>query len=165
MTNGLVPVIALSRNESGLVQSLASNGCRVSEVVVIRILLIDSHDGVRRSLNTALATADDMVVVGEATNGVEAERLCARLMPDIVLMEIQMPNEDGIGILQRIRKHFPAIQVVVLTSAITTDFKRRALSEGVRGYLQKYVAVDELTEVIRAAHDGRAPHSKADSCR
>jgi DNA-binding NarL/FixJ family response regulator len=124
----------------------------VEEVVTIRILLVDSHAGVRRSLSTALATAEDLVVIGAAASGVEAERCCAELRPDIVLMEIQFPNEDGIDILRRIRRSFPLTQVVVLTSAITSDVTRRARAEGALACLPKYIAVDDLIGMLRAAN-------------
>ena len=130
---------------------------------MIRILLVDGHDGVRLGLSTALATVEDMAVVGQATSGTEAVRLCGLLLPDVVLMEIQLPNGDGIGTLQRIRHYFPSIQVVVLTSATTTDLKRRAEADGAWAYLPKYVAVDELIQAIRAAHCERGRKMAADS--
>ncbi len=121
----------------------------------IRVLIVDDHDSVRLGLSTALTTVDGLLVVGEATTGGQALELCAQIRPDVVLTEIRLPDGDGIGIIQRIRRGFPQIQVVVLTSAVTGDLRRRALRAGAAAYLQKYVAVGELSTVIRAAHAQR----------
>lgn len=127
----------------------------MTEPVTIRILIVDDHDGVRLGLTTALATIDDLLVVGAANSGSEALRLCRRLRPDVVLMEIQLPDRDGIDLVRMIRRQFPKVQVVVLSSVTSTDFRQRAGSAGVHSYLSKYVAVDDLIAVIRAAYRER----------
>ncbi len=115
----------------------------------IRVLVVDVHDGVRLGLTTALALADDLVVVGEARSGAEAIQLCQKLRPDVVLTEIQLPDGDGVALVQRIRQEFPETQVVVLTSQALDADRRRALAAGAHAYLQKYVAREELVATIR----------------
>ncbi|HET7035179.1 MAG TPA: response regulator transcription factor [Thermomicrobiaceae bacterium] len=120
------------------------------EPETIRILLVDSHDSVRLGLTTALGLVDDLRVIGEAPGGIEALRLCARLRPDVVLLELQLPDHDGIALLRLLRERCPCSRVVVLTSAAGAELRRRALAAGADDYLPKYVSRDELAAVIRA---------------
>ena len=124
----------------------------MTEPATIRVLIVDNHEGVRLGLTIAFATVEDMLVVGEATSGEEALRLCREVRPDVVLMELQLPDQDGIGVIQLIRQQFPHIQVVVLTTLQTEDLRQQSSSAGARGYVQKYIAVDGLIEVIRAVN-------------
>lgn len=128
----------------------------VTEPASIRVLIVDDHDSVRLGLSTALAIVDDLVVVAEAASGGEALRLCGRLQPEVVLMEIALPDLDGVSVIRRIREQFPATRVVVLTTAPSTRLRRRAEAAGASGYLQKHVTVEDLIEVIRAVHAGRS---------
>jgi DNA-binding NarL/FixJ family response regulator len=116
------------------------------------VLIVDEHDGVRRGLTTALAIMDDLVVVGEASNGTAALQLCGQAQPDVVLMDIQLPDRNGIDIILDIRRQFPGIRIVILTTAPTVDLQRQAESAGASVYLQKYVAVNDLIDVIRRTH-------------
>ncbi|MDI3339663.1 MAG: response regulator transcription factor [Sphaerobacter sp.] len=141
----------------------------MAEQATIRILIVDEHDAVRRGLVTALAVVDDLRVVGEATSGAEALRLCGELQPDVVLMEIRLPDQDGVCTIRRIRRQFPLTQVVVLTTVPAADLRQHAAAAGARGYLPKFVALDELTAVIRAAHAASCaeagPHPPGDHQR
>lgn len=117
----------------------------------IRILIVDSHQGVRLGLAIALASAEDLLVVGQATGGAEMMRLCSEIRPDIVLMEFPLSDQDGINLIRSIRRHFPSIQVVVLTTEHSIELRRQALDAGASDYLQRYITVDALIGVIRTA--------------
>jgi NarL family two-component system response regulator LiaR len=122
----------------------------------IRVLLVDDHLMVRRGLATFLKVFDDLELAGEAADGVEAVQLCTRLQPDVVLMDMVMPEMDGATATHLIRQQFPAIQVLALTSFKEDKLVRNALQAGAIGYLLKDVSADELAQAIRAAHAGRA---------
>ena len=127
----------------------------MSEQTPIRILLVDDHDMVRRGLAVFLLAYDDLVLVGEAANGVEALEKCAELLPDVVLMDLMMPVMDGITAIRSIRERFPATQVIALTSFSEEKLVENSLQAGAIGYLFKNVSVDELAAAIRAARDGK----------
>ncbi len=122
----------------------------------IRVMLVDDHTMVRRGLATFLEVFDDLVLVGEAANGDEALEQCARLMPDVVLMDLAMPEVDGVTATRAIRRRFPAVQVLALTSFKEEELIQNALQAGAIGYLLKDVTADELAQAIRAAYRGRA---------
>jgi NarL family two-component system response regulator LiaR len=121
----------------------------------IRVLLVDDHAVVRSGLSAFLLAFDDLELVGEAGSGEEAVRLCDRLQPDVVLMDLVMPGMDGAGATQAIREKHPAIQVIALTSFKEKDLVEGALEAGAIGYLLKNVSAGELAEAIREAHVGR----------
>lgn len=125
------------------------------EQTPIRILLVDDHDMVRRGLAVFLLTNDDLVLVGEAANGVEALEKCAELRPDVVLMDLMMPVMDGVTATRLIRERYPATQVIALTSFSEEKLVETSLQAGAIGYLFKNVSVDELAAAIRAARVGR----------
>lgn len=121
----------------------------------IRILLVDDHDMVRRGLAVFLLANDDLILVGEATNGAEALEKCAQLDPDVVLMDLMMPIMDGVAATRSIRERYPAVQVIALTSFSEEKLVEASLQAGAIGYLYKNVSVDELAEAIRAARVGQ----------
>jgi two-component system, NarL family, response regulator LiaR len=121
----------------------------------IRVLLVDDHTMVRRGLATFLKVHDDLQPAGEAASGEEAIALCGRLEPDVVLMDLVMPEMDGVEATRAIRRQFPAIQVIALTSFNEEGLVQRALQAGAIGYLLKDVSANELAQAIRAAHAGR----------
>jgi NarL family two-component system response regulator LiaR len=127
---------------------------------LIRILLVDDHAMVRRGLATFLMVFDDLELVGEAENGLQALQRCAEVLPDVVLMDMVMPGMDGAETTRAIRQQFPSVQVLALTSFKEGDLIKRALESGAIGYLLKDVSVDELAQAIRAAHAGRATLSQ-----
>jgi len=134
----------------------------------IRVLVADDHLAVRRGLATLLLAFDDMMLVGEAQNGAEALELCATLQPNVVLMDLLMPEVDGVAATQSIRERYPHIQVIVLTSCDEYDLIRRALAVGAEGYLLKNSSPDDLAARIRVTHTGRptlAPNSIEDMMR
>ena len=122
----------------------------------IRVLLVDDHTMVRRGLATFLKVFDDLQLVGEAESGEAAIQLCAEVLPDVILMDMALPMMDGATATRAIRKHFPQVQVIALTSFKEGKIIRNALEAGAIGYLLKDVSADELVRAIRAAHAGRA---------
>jgi len=122
----------------------------------IRVMLVDDHAVVRRGLSTFFLTSDDLQLVGEATGGEEAVRLCEGLQPDVVLMDLVMPGMDGVQATRAIRERWPHIRVIALTSFETDELVQGALQAGAISYLLKNVSALELTEAIRAAHAGRS---------
>jgi len=122
----------------------------------IRVLLVDDHAVVRSGLSFFLSTTDDIEVVGEAADGEQALRLCAQLQPDVVLMDMVMPQMDGFTAMQQIRQRYPTIRVIALTSFLDGEFVQRALQGGASGYLLKDVQARDLAGAIRAAYAGRS---------
>ena len=121
----------------------------------IRILLVDDHMVVRSGLSTVLAVYDDLKLVGEAGDGEEALRLCERLQPDVVLMDLLMPKMDGVTATRIIKERWPQIQVIALTSFKEKEYVEGALKAGASGYLLKNVSAEELVNAIRRAAAGQ----------
>jgi len=121
----------------------------------IRVMLVDDHMMVRRGLATILQVFDDLELVGEAADGAAAIQLCANLLPDVILMDIVMPDIDGVMVTRAIRQRFPTVQVIALTSFKEEGLVQNALQAGAIGYLLKDVTAEELAQAIRAAHAGR----------
>jgi NarL family two-component system response regulator LiaR len=118
-------------------------------------MLVDDHLMVRRGLATFLKVYDDLELVGEASSGQEAVQLCGQQQPDVVLMDMVMPEMDGANATRLIRQKYPSIQVLALTSFKEESLIKGALQAGAIGYLLKDVTADELAQAIRAAHAGR----------
>ena len=121
----------------------------------IRVMLVDDHAVVRSGLGAFLLAFDDLELVGEASGGEEAVRLCEQVQPDVVLMDLVMPGMDGAAATRAIRERCPQIQVIALTSFKEKELVQGALEAGAIGYLLKNISADELAEAIRAAHAGR----------
>ena len=122
----------------------------------IRVMLVDDHTMVRRGLATILKVFDDLQLVGEAESGADAIKLCAEVMPDVVLMDMVMPDMDGATTTRVIRQQFPQVQIIALTSFKEGNLVKNALEAGAIAYLLKDVSADDLARAIRAAHSGRA---------
>ena len=122
----------------------------------IRVLVVDDHTMVRRGLATFLKVFDDLELAGEAAGGQEAIQLCAKIQPDVVLMDMVMPDMDGATTTRRIREQSPSIQVIALTSFKEESLVQSAIQAGAIGYLLKDVSADELAQAIRSAHAGRS---------
>jgi DNA-binding NarL/FixJ family response regulator len=121
----------------------------------IRVVIVDDHPMVRLGICTMLLSVDDIVVVGEASNGEEALRVCARVHPDVVLMDLLLPELDGPAAIRALCTLHPAPQVLVLSTFADEHLVREALEAGARGYLQKDVAIDDLIAGIQAVHQGQ----------
>jgi len=118
-------------------------------------MIVDDHYMVREGLKAFLSTSDDLEVVGEAANGADAVELCARIGPDVVLMDLLMPVMDGAEATARIRESCPGVQVIVLTSFVEDDLVERALHAGAISYLLKDSRPESLTTAVRDAFAGR----------
>lgn len=121
----------------------------------IRVLIADDHGVVRKGLTTYLQNRLDMGVVGEARNGREAVALCEQLRPDVILMDLLMPELGGVAATRAIQQRWPQVRIIALTSFQDKDLVRDALQAGAMSYLLKNVSGDELAEAIRSAHAGR----------
>lgn len=121
----------------------------------IRVMLVDDHAVVRSGLGAFLLAFDDLELVGEAASGPEAVAKCPHFRPDVVLMDLVMPNMDGATATKAIRQQCPNIRVIALTSFKEEELVQGALQAGAIGYLLKNVTADELASAIRAAHAGR----------
>jgi DNA-binding NarL/FixJ family response regulator len=124
---------------------------------VIRVLITDDHPLARAGLEHLLGALDDITVVGAAGSGAEAVRLAGEHEPDVVLMDLEMPDMDGIETTEALRARHPGAAVVVLTSFSDRERILAALDAGAVGYLLKDADPEELARAIRAAARGEAP--------
>jgi NarL family two-component system response regulator LiaR len=122
----------------------------------IKVLIVDDHQVVRQGLRTFLELHDDVVVVGEAGDGLTAVELARQLEPDVVLMDLVMPQLDGIAATRQVKSHRASVKVIALTSFTEDDKVFPAIQAGASSYLLKDVSPDELVEAIRAVHRGEA---------
>ncbi|HAA27507.1 MAG TPA: DNA-binding response regulator [Cyanobacteria bacterium UBA8553] len=126
---------------------------------MIRLLLVEDQEIVRRGLKTLLQTKSDLQVVGEAGNGQQAIELVKTLHetstpPDVVLMDIRMPVMDGVSATQIISEEFPSTKILVFTTFDDAKYVAQALRFGAKGYLLKDTPLEELAGVIRSIHQG-----------
>jgi NarL family two-component system response regulator LiaR len=121
----------------------------------IRVLIVDDHTMVRKGLITFLKNKPELELVGEARDGREAIEYCGQLTPDVVLMDLVMPELGGVAATRAIHQRWPNIRVIALTSFQEKELVQDALQAGAIGYLLKNVSGDELAEAIRKAHGGQ----------
>jgi NarL family two-component system response regulator LiaR len=122
----------------------------------IRVMLVDDHNVVRSGLATFLKAHDDLELVGEAGNGVEAVDLCRSSKPDVILMDLMMPEMDGIAATRAILDDYPDVKVIAMTSFEEEELVQGVLAAGAISYLLKNVTSDELATAIRAASLGKS---------
>lgn len=122
----------------------------------IKVILVDDHNVVRSGLSTFLKAFDDLELVGEARNGLEALDLCLRKKPDVVLMDLMMPEMDGIEATRKILSDNPEIKIIAMTSFEEEALVHGVLSAGAISYLIKNVTSDELVKAIRDAASGKS---------
>lgn len=124
---------------------------------MISVMLVDDHVIVRQGLERLFETVDDIEVVASASNGREAVDLVPEFQPDVILMDLSMPEMDGVEATRRIVASGSSSRIVVLTSFGDEQRIMDALNAGAHGYLLKHVAPDDLLNAIRSAHAGDAP--------
>lgn len=117
----------------------------------IRVMIVDDHDVVRRGLKIFFQAFDDLQLVAEAADGNEALQLCDELEPDVVLMDLVMPQMDGITATRLIRQSHPTTQVIALTSFQDDESVQAMMRAGAVGYLLKNASIDELANTILSA--------------
>ncbi|USK70488.1 response regulator [Peribacillus asahii] len=120
----------------------------------IKVLIADDQELIRESLSIVLNMEEQLTVVGLAQDGEEAVRLCEKLVPDVVLMDINMPNMDGVSATKLIKDAWPHIRVIILTSYKDVDYVITALANGAEGYLLKSLHPRSLASSIRLVHSG-----------
>jgi NarL family two-component system response regulator LiaR len=121
---------------------------------MLKLLLVDDHIVFREGIGALLNMEDDMQVVGEASRGEEALRLAAELQPDVILLDIAMPDMDGVEICQRLKRSLPNAAVLVLSAFDTEEAVTAALTAGASGYVVKTISHQRLVEGIRAIARG-----------
>ena len=127
----------------------------------IRVLIVDDHAMVRQGIATFIELQDDVELIGEAANGREAIARVEELKPDVVLMDLVMPEMDGVTATREIKVRYPDVKVLVLTSFVNDAQLTPALQAGASGYLLKDIAADDLMKAIRAAQRGETPLAPA----
>jgi len=120
----------------------------------IRVIVVDDHQAVRKGLTALIRGFADLELVGQASNGVEAVGLCDKVKPDVVLMDLVMPDMDGIEATEIILSRHPEVSVLALTSFRDEDLIDAMLEAGAVGYLLKDASLDELVGAIRMAKAG-----------
>lgn len=130
------------------------------EPISIRILIADDHGIVRQGLRMYLQFDAELEVVGEAASGEEALAQARQLYPDVVLMDILMPGISGLEATVKLRREFPEIEVLILTSVLDDAVIRQAIDAGASGYLLKDTSSDELCQAIHAAAAGQVQLSR-----
>jgi NarL family two-component system response regulator LiaR len=118
-------------------------------------MIVDDHAMVRRGLSSFLLVMEDLELVAEAKDGLDALRRCEQTPPDVILMDLIMPGMDGVTAIGHIRERWPEIQIIALTSFQEEELVHQALQAGAISYLLKDIGADELGDAIRAAHAGK----------
>lgn len=121
---------------------------------MIRILLADDHSIVRAGLRSIIEESGDMTVVAEASDGREAIRKTHETLPDVAIIDISMPDLDGLEVIGQLQSYYPKLPIVVLTMHEEEQYVIRAIGEGARGYITKRSAPEQLVNAIRKVHGG-----------
>src|SRR5918997_1295296 len=125
-----------------------------------RLVLADDHDLVREGIRAVLEGEPDLVVVGEAENGRIALEVCLKERPDLVLMDVRMPEMDGLAATRAIKERLPETSVVMVTMHESPDYLLEAIKAGAAGYILKDAAGERLVEAVRRTLEGEAPLSE-----
>lgn len=130
----------------------------------IRLLIVDDHPVVRRGIRMSLESSPQIQIVGEGNDGREALRLARELNPDVVLMDIDMPQMNGLAVTDLLRREMPAIKVLILSSFSNADYVMRIIRSGARGFVLKEAAPEEIARAVVAVQTG-ATHFSPDVAR
>jgi len=122
----------------------------------IRVMIVDDHTVVRDGVATMLGRQPDISVVGEASNGREAVDIAKSLSPDVILMDLRMPEMDGVEAMRHIREYNQEVKFIVLTTFDTDEYIFHAVEVGAKGFLLKDASREELFEAVRAVHRGES---------
>jgi two-component system NarL family response regulator len=122
----------------------------------IRVLIADDHERFRRGLKMVLEAEEGIEVVAEASDGVQALVKVEELAPDVVLMDVRMPNQNGIEATRAIREAFPSTRIIMLTVSDDEDDLFDAVKAGANGYLLKEVSIEEVSDAVRAVVQGQS---------
>jgi DNA-binding NarL/FixJ family response regulator len=122
-----------------------------------RLAIVDDHDFAREGLRDMLADEPDIEVVGEAANGREAIALCSRLQPDLILMDVRMPQMDGLSATQEIKQKYPRTSVLMVTMHEDPDYLLEALKAGAAGYILKDASQQEVITAVQQVCSGESP--------
>ena len=120
----------------------------------IRVLLADDHSIVREGLQVMLERSEEFEVVGQARDGVEAVEAASELSPDVIVMDVMMPNKDGVEACREIMESLPDTRVIMLTASTEADAVIEAIAAGATGYLQKVAGMDQLLGMVKAVAAG-----------
>ena len=154
-----LPVIALEQRRNPFpilfLRSTARPSTDQMTLERIRILIVDDHPLVKEGLATVIRNERDMVLVGEASNGVEAIQRFEKCRPDVTLMDLRLPDRSGIDAMVAIRSKFPEARVIILTTFAGDAEIQRALRSGASSYVLKTMRPIELMEVIRRVYAGK----------
>ncbi|MBN1298573.1 MAG: response regulator transcription factor [Actinobacteria bacterium] len=123
---------------------------------MIKVLIADDHPLVRKGIKTYLDIYDDIEIVGEAENGAEAIAMCKISNPDIVLMDLVMPEVDGVEATRKILQSQPSIKIIILTSFIDKNLLENSLKAGAIGYVLKNISGESLIKTLRNANMGKS---------
>lgn len=147
---GAKPTPPISQWNSNRKLPVAANGAKKP----VRVLLVDDHPVVRKGLSSCLALNEQVTVIGEASDGQDGIRLAKELLPDVVLMDIDMPHLNGLNATEVLRRESPNIKVLILSMHRHPEYVLRILQSGARGYVLKEASPEELVTAIQTVHAG-----------
>ena len=131
----------------------------------MRILLVDDHVLFRKGIATLLGVRDNITIVGEASDGIEAVKVAHQTKPDLILLDVNMPNRDGIETVTVLQKEMPEVQIVMLTVSDDDNDLFQAIRNGAKGYLLKNLEPQELYKMLEGISQGESPISRAMASR
>ena len=121
---------------------------------MIKVMLVEDQELIRQSLEIILSNKENINIVGTAKDGLEAVQLCDKLRPDLILLDIRMPNMDGVAACKIIKERYPETKIIVLTTFDDDEYVFNAIKYGASGYLLKGISIDELLNSIHTVWEG-----------